>query len=100
MIYLIKETDMFSKWLFKLKDIKGKVSILRRIDRMKNGNFGDYKGLGDNISELKITVGAGYRVYYTKQDNEIIILLVGGDKSTQKDDIKKAKIIAKGYTDD
>jgi len=62
---------------------------------MKNGNFGDYKGLGDNISELKITVGAGYRVYYTKQDNEIVILLVGGDKSTQKDDIKKAKIVAK-----
>ena len=100
MIYLIKETDMFSKWLFKLKDIKGKVSILRRIDRMKNGNFGDCKGLGDNISELKITVGAGYRVYYTKEDNEIIILLVGGDKSTQRDDIKKAKIIAKGYKDD
>ena len=58
---------------------------------MKKGNFGDSKGLGDSISELKISVGAGYRVYYTKKNNEIIILLLGGDKSSQVDDIKKAR---------
>lgn len=95
MQYNIKETDIFSKWLKKLKDIKAKVSILRRIDRMKLGNFGDHKGLGENLSELRITTGVGYRVYYTIKDDEIIILLIGGDKSSQSEDIKKAKELAK-----
>jgi putative addiction module killer protein len=92
-MYLIKQTNIFSKWLSKLKDAKGKVSILRRVDRMKLGNFGDYKSVGNNISELRITTGPGYRVYYTKQDDEIIVLLIGGDKSSQNDDIKKANEI-------
>ncbi len=56
---------------------------------MKLGNFGDYKSVGNNISELRITIGPGYRVYYTKQDDEIIVLLIGGDKLSQNDDIKK-----------
>lgn len=99
-MYLVKETLLFSKWLSKLKDIQGKVSIIRRVDRIKLGNFGDYKSLGDNVSELRITVGAGYRVYYTKHKEEIIILLVGGDKSTQANDILKAKSMAKEYFDD
>ena len=94
-MYLIKQTNTFSKWLSKLKDIKAKVSILRRIDRMKLNNFGDYKSIGNNISELRITTGPGYRVYYTKQDDKIIILLIGGDKSSQSDDIKKANEILK-----
>ena len=96
-MYLVKETVLFSKWLSKLKDIQGKVSIIRRVDRMKSGNFGDYKSLGENLSELRITVGAGYRVYYTQHNEEIIVLLVGGDKSTQVNDIKKAKSMAKEY---
>ena len=94
-MYLIKETELFSKWLYKLKDIKGKVSLLRRIDRMKKGNFGDYKSLGYGISELRLTTGPGYRVYYTQKGDEIIILLVGGDKSTQTKDIQKAKELLK-----
>ena len=94
-MYIIKQTNIFSKWLYKLKDIKGKVSILRRIDRMKLGNFGDYKWVNKNINELRITSGPGYRIYYTKKDDEIIVLLIGGDKSSQKDDIKKANDILK-----
>ncbi len=94
-MYIIKQTNIFSKWLLKLKDTKGKVSILRRIDRMKLGNFGDYKSVGNNISELRILVGPGYRVYYTQKGDEIIILLIAGDKSTQSDDIKKANEILK-----
>lgn len=94
-MYLIKETNIFSKWLTKLKDTKGKVSILRRIDRMKLGNFGDHKSVGNNISELRITTGPGYRVYYTQQEGEIIILLVDGDKSSQTEDIKKSNEILK-----
>lgn len=94
-MYSIKQTENFSKWLKKLKDIQGKVAVLRRIDRIKEGNFGEYKVIDNNISELKIPTGPGYRVYYTKRDEEIIILLIGGDKSTQTDDINKAKQILK-----
>ncbi len=96
-MYDIKESDQFSKWLLKLKDIRGKVSIIRRINRIKLGNFGDYKPLGDHVNELKITTGPGYRIYYTQKGSEIIILLIGGDKSTQPKDIKKAKEMAKEY---
>ena len=99
-MYLIKQTELFSKWLYKLKDIKGKVSILRRIDRMKKGNFGDYKSLSDEISELRLTTGPGYRVYYTKKDDEIIVLLVGGDKSSQSKDIEKAIKLLKEFNNE
>jgi putative addiction module killer protein len=96
-MYLIKQTEVFRKWLRKLKDVKAKVSILRRVERMKIGNFGDCKFLGDNISELRLSIGPGYRIYYTLFESEIIILLVGGDKSTQAADIEKAKKLAKEY---
>jgi putative addiction module killer protein len=99
-MYLIKQTDLFSKWLTKLKDIKGKVAILRRIDRIKEGNFGDHKSIGSEVSELRITLGAGYRVYYTKKEDEIVILLVGGDKSTQSKDIAKAQQLCKEFVNE
>ena len=99
-MYKIQETEHFSRWLLKLKDIKGKVSIIRRIKRIKQGNFGDHKPLGDGVSELRITMGPGYRVYYTQRGSEIIILLIGGDKSTQSKDIEKAKTLAKEYLDE
>ena len=94
-MYSIQKTDYFDKWLTKLKDTKGKVSILRRIERLKKGNFGDHKSIGQDLWELRVTIGAGYRVYYTKRDNEIVVLLFGGDKSTQSKDIIKAKEILK-----
>ena len=94
-MYLIKQTEVFSKWLTKLKDIRGKVSVLRRIERLREGNFGDHKPVGDEVSELRITTGPGYRVYYTKKKDEVIILLIGGDKSTQDQDILKAKQLQK-----
>ncbi len=100
MMYNIKQTEYFSKWLSKLKDIKGKVSILRRIDRIKKGNFGDFKSLGCELYELRITVGSAYRVYYTKKNNEIVILLFGGDKSTQSSDINKARKILEELKDE
>jgi len=94
-MYEIKQTEYFSIWLTKLKDIKGKVTILRRIDRVKKGNFGDYKSISSDLWELRITVGPGYRVYYTKRGSEIVVLLLGGNKSTQSEDIAKAKEILK-----
>ena len=98
-MYIIKQTDIFTKWLKKLKDIQGKVSIIRRIDRMRFGNFGDHKSVGDGVSELRITVGPGYRVYYAQKEDEIIILLIGGDKSTQSADITRAKQLLKELKD-
>ena len=97
---IVKETEIFSKWLLRLKDIKGKVAILRRVSRIKDGNFGDHKSVGDGVSELRIIVGAGYRVYYTQRKETIVILLIGGDKSTQAKDIAKAKKIAKEFQDE
>lgn len=94
-MYTIKQTNIFSKWLSKLKDTQGKVAILRRVDRMKTGNFGDHKSVGNGINELRIVVGPGYRVYYTVKNDEIVILLIGGDKSSQSEDIERAKEILK-----
>ena len=99
-MYMIKQTDVFSKWLTKLKDIQAKVSILRRLERVKEGNFGDYKYIGADVSELRITIWPGYRIYYTQKNDEIVILLVGGDKSTQSKDIQKAKQLAEELQND
>jgi len=99
-MYRIKQTDVFSKWLKKLKDIQGKVSILRRIERTKSGNFGDHKPVGDTVYELRITVGPGYRVYYTLKNDELVMLLIGGNKSSQNNDIAKAKQLAKELQDE
>ena len=99
-MYLIKQTDIFSKWLLKLKDFKGKTSVIRRINRMAKGNFGDHKSVGSHVWELRIQQGPGYRVYYSKEDDEIIILLIGGDKSTQNKDIEKAKELCKEVRDE
>ena len=85
---------MFSKWLAKLKDAVAKVAIARRIVRLGNGNFGDSKSVGGGVFELRVDVGKGYRVYFTNKDNKIVILLVGGDKSTQDEDVKTAKEMA------
>lgn len=94
-MYEIVTTELFTKWLDKLKDTKAKISIARRIERMSIGLFGDNKFIGDGISELRIDTGAGHRVYYTVDNGRIVILLIGGDKSTQSRDILKAKELKK-----
>ena len=99
-MYLVKQTLIFSKWLLKLKDIKGRVAVVRRIERLKQGHFGDVKAVGGNVSEFRITTGPGYRVYFTQQDDVVVILLVGGDKSTQSKDIAKAKEMQKELEDE
>lgn len=88
-MYEIRKTDIFLQWLFSLRDTKGEIAIARRIDRAALGNFGDCKGQG--ISEMRIPVGTGYRVYYAKEGNTVYILLCGGDKSTQQKDIEPAQ---------
>ena len=96
MSYLIQTTDEFSNWLAKLRDRRAKAKIIIRLQRVEQGNFGDYKSVGGGVSELRITEGAGYRLYYTMQGDVIVIMLAGGDKSTQQQDIEKAKHIKEG----
>ena len=92
----IEKTKEFDKWLKKLNDIKAKSKILFRIQKLeKDEHFGDCKPVGDGISELRINFAKGYRVYFKEKDGKIIILLIGGDKSSQIKDIEKAKEIWK-----
>lgn len=90
----IRETETYRKWFAKLRDAVGKARILVRLRRAALGNFGVTRDLGDNVSEFKLAFGPGYRIYYTVRNGELIILLAGGDKSTQTADIKKAKNLA------
>lgn len=93
-MYLIEKTVEFDKWLRKLKDIRAKAIILFRIQKVENdGHFGDCESVGDGIRELKIDYAKGYRIYLKEKEGRLIILLVGGDKSTQQKDIIKAKYI-------
>lgn len=94
-MYTVQQTHKFSQWLTKLKDMKARITIARRLERAQAGSLGDVKPVGENIYEMRIDFGPGYRLYYTMRGNELIILLVGGDKSTQQQDIEKAKVMAK-----
>ncbi len=93
----IKRTDIFSKWFEHLKDRRAKAIIAQRIIRVADGLFGDFKSVGNGISEIRINYGPGYRVYCTIRGNELIILLCGGDKSSQKEDIAYAKRIVEEF---
>jgi putative addiction module killer protein len=84
-------------WLDSIKDFTTRTRITSRLNRLKAGNFGDCKYLDDGISELRLKFGSGYRVYYSEIDNVVILLLAGGDKSTQNKDIIKAKEYLKIY---
>lgn len=95
MKYEIKTTDTFNKWANKLKDKQASRNIALRLARARNGNLGDVASVGDGISEMRIFIGKGYRLYFTIRGGEIIFLLCGGDKSSQQRDIKQAKEIVK-----
>ena len=93
-MYFIEKTVEFDKWLKKLKDLRAKAKILFRIQKLENEeHLGEWKPVGNGISELKINYAKGYRVYFKEKDGKIIVLLIGGDKSTQQKDIEKAKEI-------
>jgi putative addiction module killer protein len=93
-MYFIEKTPEFDKWLKKLNDLRAKAKILIRIQKIEDEeHFGEFKLLGDGISELKIYYAKGYRVYYGELNGKIILLVLGGNKSTQKRDIEKAKEI-------
>jgi len=91
----VRETDAFRSWISSLRDGRAQSRINIRIRRLSLGNPGDSKGLGDRVSELRIDYGPGYRIYYTQQGDKLVILLAGGDKSTQARDIETAKALSR-----
>jgi len=86
----VEKTDEYRDWIDTLKDLTGRARILMRVDRLIHGNPGSFRNLTHGVSELKVDVGPGYRVYYTQRGDHLLLLLVGGDKSTQARDIARA----------
>lgn len=86
----IRKTEHFANWLDSLRDIQAKARVLVRIERLASGNAGDVKPVGEGVSEMRINYGPGYRVYFIQRGSELIILLAGGDQSSQPRDIKAA----------
>ena len=99
-MYLIVVSEPFEKWLHGLKDKVAVARILARLKKVEFGSLGDVKALGDKLYEMRIFYGPGYRLYYAKRGKVIILLLNGGDKSTQSRDIKKAKEILNDLEDE
>lgn len=95
----VVRTDDFDGWLRKLKDRTGRLRLLERLDRLAHGNPGDVRPVGHGVSELRLTYGPGYRVYYLQDGPAVVLLLCGGDKSTQQKDIDKAYRLAQEWRD-
>jgi len=93
----VEKTDEYADWIDALKDRAGRARILMRVDRLIHGNPGSYRNLGEGVCELKIDVGPGYRVYYSLRGETLLLLLIGGDKSTQQKDIARAFELNRSY---
>jgi putative addiction module killer protein len=93
----VDQTEAYLDWINTLKDRAGRARIQVRVDRLIHGNPGIYRNLTDGVSELKIDFGPGYRVYYTQRGNRLLLLLAGGDKSTQQSDVKRAIDLAQNF---
>ncbi len=96
----IQKSEEFDAWLHGLKDLVGKAQIALRLDRAARGNFGDCEPVGEGVSEMRIHYGPSYRVYFTRRGKMIYLLLLGGDKSTQQRDIKRAINMASALPED
>ena len=90
----VRRTAEFIDWLAELRDVPARARIAKRIDRIAQGNFGDAKSVGNGVSELRFTFGPGYRVYFTRHGDVVVILLCGGDKASQGREIERAKAMA------
>jgi putative addiction module killer protein len=92
---LVRQTTVYTSWFDKLRDQAAKIRIDIRIRRLSLGNPGDVKPVGEGVAELRVNFGPGYRIYYVHRGDEFVVLLAGGDKSTQEQDIREAKALAR-----
>ena len=90
----VRQTERFAKWFGRLRDRTARARIQARIDRARFGNLGDVKSVSSDVSEMRIDVGPGYRLYFARRGHELIVLLCGGDKSSQQKDIREAIALA------
>lgn len=97
MLYEIIKSSIFNQWLERMRDRQAKKAVISRILRAEMGNFGDWKSVGGGVMEMRILIGKGHRIYFTVKNNQLILLLNGGDKSSQAKDIKLAKEILKNW---
>lgn len=95
--FSLEQSDDFVRWLKKLRDRMGRLRILKRLQRLSDGQFGDCQPVGDGVHELRMFFGPGYRVYFIQEGDAVIVLLAGGDKDSQPDDIVRAKALAKEF---
>src|SRR5258705_9747239 len=95
MLYLIQQTESFAEWHAGLRDLRVRVAIARRIERFAAGLLGDVKPIGGKVSELRVDIGPGYRVYFTLRGRAIVVLRAGGDKRAQDSDIRRAHKLAR-----
>ena len=95
----VRKTDVFARWLDELRDTQARARVQVRIERLIAGNPGDVAPVGEGVSELRIDIGPGYRVYFRKRGQELILLLAGGTKSTQAGDIKAALRLARNLSE-
>ncbi|WP_322745524.1 type II toxin-antitoxin system RelE/ParE family toxin [Plectonema radiosum] len=100
-VYTLQDgKEPYTEWLENLKDYTIRARIIRRVERLKQGNYGDWKSVGDGVLELRFFFGSGYRVYIGEAEDDLVILLCGGDKDTQDRDIQKAKKYWQAYQEE
>ena len=99
-MYSVEQSETFNTWLHELRDSVARVRIAARISMAKEGNLGDCASVGGGVHEMRVHVGPGYRLYFMKRGQRVIFLLLGGDKSSQSHDIKRAKVMAKDIDED
>lgn len=93
-MFRVLQTEAFRRWLDRLQDARAVVSVTRRLERVQRGNLGDVRSVGSGVSEMRISYGPGYRLYFVRRGADLIVLLCGGDKGSQARDVQRARRIA------
>jgi putative addiction module killer protein len=94
-VYTLRQTQEFQDWLDSFKDLRAQIRVVARLRLVEAGNLGDWKAVGGGVSEMRVDIGPGYRLYFTRRGNLLIVMLAGGEKATQSRDIKRAQRILK-----